>query len=59
VKQAKRKARGKGQPAVKPRNPLAIVSQLKRGGAHRRRDKRAARALLAARTRQDLANQDS
>lgn len=50
MKQAKRK----GKPTVKPRNPLATVSQLKKGGAHRRRDKRAARALLKARLRKEL-----
>ena len=36
---------------IKPRNPLATAPVMKKGGAHRRRDKRAARARLKARLR--------
>ena len=39
------------QRKLKPRNPLATVPQLKKGGAHQRRDKRASRARLKAQVR--------
>lgn len=33
---------------IRPRNPLAVVPLLKKGGAHARKDKRAARARQKA-----------
>lgn len=39
---------------LRPRNRLAATPLLKKGGAHARRDKRAARALQSARLRKDL-----
>lgn len=47
MKQAKQRAR------LKPRNPLAASPLLAKGGAHRRRDKRAARARLKAQWRRE------
>ncbi|GAB2182607.1 hypothetical protein DLREEDagrD3_28300 [Denitratisoma sp. agr-D3] len=48
----KRAKQGRPAPVV-PRNPLACDPLLKKGGTHRRRDKRAARALLKARLRKE------
>lgn len=39
---------------IRPRNPLAAVPLLKKGGAHARRDKRAARARQQAGWRKAL-----
>ena len=39
------------QRPLKPRNPVAIDPLLKKGGAHQRKDKRAARARLKAEQR--------
>lgn len=39
------------QRAIKPRNPLAIDPLLKKGGPHRRKDKRASRARQKAASR--------
>jgi len=39
------------QRLVKPRNPLAVDPLLKKGGAHRRKDKRADRARQKAQLR--------
>ena len=36
---------------IRPRNPLATVPLLKKGGAHARKDKRACRARQKARSR--------
>ena len=36
------------QRPLKPRNPVAVAPILKKGGAHRRKDKRASRARLKA-----------
>ena len=36
---------------IKPRNPLAVVPLMKKGGAHARKDKRASRARLKAAAR--------
>lgn len=36
------------QRLLKPRNPVAIVPLLKKGGAHQRKDKRASRARQKA-----------
>lgn len=41
------------QRRVKPRNPVAVAPILKKGGAHRRRDKRATRARQKARLRRE------
>lgn len=38
---------------LRPRNPLATAAVLKKGGAHARRDKRAARARLKAAWRRE------
>lgn len=38
---------------VKPRNPVATAPILRKGGAHQRRDKRAARARLKVRLRRE------
>lgn len=42
------------QRKLKPRNPVAQSPLLKKGGAHRREDKRASRAKLRARFRTQL-----
>ncbi len=47
--------RAKRRP-LKPRNPLATAPVLKKGGAHRRVDKRAARARQKARLRHEIEN---
>jgi hypothetical protein len=52
MKRAKRKL----QPG-KPRNPLAVASILKKGGAHARKDKKARRALLKQRARREMEEQ--
>lgn len=41
------------QRRIKPRNPLAVVPLLKKGGAHRRRDKLASRARQKNRLRRE------
>ena len=41
---------------LKPRNPLAVDPLLRKGGAHQRVDKRAARARLKARQRREGRN---
>jgi len=41
------------QPRLKPRNPLATSPLLRKGGAHRRTDKRAARARQKTRLRRE------
>jgi hypothetical protein len=41
------------QRRVKPRNPLALAPLLKKGGAHRRRDKLASRARQKTRLRRE------
>jgi len=41
---------------LKPRNPLAGYPLLRKGGAHQRLDKRAARARLKARQRSEAKN---
>ena len=45
------------QSRLKPRNPLATAPLLKKGGAHRRSDKRAARARQKARLRREPMDQ--
>ena len=40
-------------PMLKPRNPLALDPLLKKGGAHKRRDKRAERAKQKAQARRE------
>lgn len=45
------------QPRLKPRNPLALDPLLRKGGAHQRVDKRAARARLKARLRREAREQ--
>ena len=42
------------QRRLKPRNPVAVAPILKKGGAHQRTDKRAARARQNARLRKEL-----
>lgn len=42
---------------IKPRNSLAMDPVLRKGGAHQRVDKRAARALLKARQRREAKDQ--
>lgn len=44
--------RAKKRP-LRPRNPVAVAPILKKGGAHRRRDKRASRARQKARLRRE------
>lgn len=39
---------------IKPRNPLATAAIMKKGGAHARQDKRAARARQKARQRREF-----
>lgn len=41
------------QRKLKPRNPMATVPILKKGGAHKRRDKHADRARLKAQLREE------
>lgn len=41
------------QTQLKPRNPLATAPLLQKGGAHQRKDKRAARARQKARLRRE------
>jgi hypothetical protein len=41
------------QRLIRPRNPVAVALVAKKSGAHRRRDKRAARALQKARLRRE------
>ncbi|MCX7175565.1 MAG: hypothetical protein NT159_16890 [Proteobacteria bacterium] len=41
---------------IKPRNPLAADPLLRKGGAHQRIDKRAARARLKSRQRRENGN---
>jgi hypothetical protein len=53
--------RAKRQPpatklVIKPRNPLATAPLLKKGGAHARQDKRAARARQKAQLRKTLSD---
>ena len=50
MKRAKRQPRG----ALKPRNPLATAPLLAKGGAHQRKDKRAARARQKQALRRQL-----
>lgn len=45
--------RAKKRP-LRPRNPVAAAPILKKGGAHRRRDKRASRARQKARLRREI-----
>ena len=45
------------QRRIKPRNPVAVATILKKGGAHARVDKRASRARQKARLRRE--NQES
>lgn len=45
--------RAKKRP-LRPRNPVAVAPILKKGGAHRRRDKRASRARQKARLRREI-----
>jgi hypothetical protein len=40
----------------KPRNPVAVAPIMKKGGAHQRKDKRAARARQKARLRKELSD---
>lgn len=42
------------QRRLKPRNPVAVAPILKKGGAHQRKDKRAARARQKARLRREI-----
>ena len=42
------------QRKLKPRNPVATMPILKKGGAHKRHDKRADRATLGARLKAQL-----
>ena len=50
MKRAKQRCQG----VIVPRNPVARDPLLKKGGAHRRRDKRAARALRKQQDRRDM-----
>jgi hypothetical protein len=47
------------QRKLKPRNPMATAPILKKGGAHKRRDKRADRAKLGARLKAQLREEQS
>lgn len=42
------------QDRLKPRNPLALAPQLRKGGAHQRVDKRATRARVKDRLRREV-----
>jgi hypothetical protein len=46
------------QRRLKPRNPVAVAPILKKGGAHQRTDKRAARARQKALLRKTLSDAD-
>ncbi|MDO9602347.1 MAG: hypothetical protein Q8J72_11350 [Rhodocyclaceae bacterium] len=41
---------------IKPQNPLAMAPIMKKGGAHARKDKRAARARQKARQRREFSD---
>lgn len=41
---------------IKPRNPVALSPLLKKGGAHKRRDKRASRARQKQQARREKAD---
>ena len=44
------------QRRIKPRNPVAVATILKKGGAHARIDKRASRARQKAQLKRELEN---
>jgi len=48
-----KRAKQKKLQRLKPRNPVALSPILKKGGAHQRRDKHAARARIKAELRRD------
>ena len=54
MKRAKRAQRN-----FKPRNPVAVAEVMKKGGAHRRQDKKASRALQKARGRREPREEDA
>jgi hypothetical protein len=54
MKRAKRAQRN-----LKPRDPVAVAEVMKKGGAHRRRDRKASRALQKTRSRRELRAEDA